>query len=83
MQPESKAGKATKAIFEVTLAGVPLKLKSGQDPEMVKKLVSFVDNKVELAAAGAGRGLRVERRAAGVRARLRRRLGQGDEPRPV
>jgi cell division protein ZapA len=36
-------------IFEVVLAGVPLKLKSGQDPEMVKKLVSFVDKKVQEA----------------------------------
>src|SRR3954465_14944412 len=38
-----------KGIFEVTLAGVPLKLKSGHDPEMVKKLVSFVDKKVQEA----------------------------------
>ncbi len=35
----------------------------------------------ELGAPGAGRGVCVERRAGGVRARLRRGLGQGDEPR--
>lgn len=39
----------SKGIFEVTLAGVPLKLRSGHDPEIVKKLVSFVDKKVQEA----------------------------------
>src|SRR6478752_4504489 len=39
----------SKGIFEVTLAGVPLKLKSARDPEIVKKLVSFVDKKVQEA----------------------------------
>jgi cell division protein ZapA len=38
-----------KAVYEVVIAGVPLKLKSGHDPKMVKKLVSFVDNKVQQA----------------------------------
>src|ERR1700733_5801452 len=38
-----------KRVFEVTIAGIPLKLKSGQDPEMVKSLVSFVDKKVQQA----------------------------------
>ncbi len=38
-----------KGVFEVTIAGIPLKLKSGQDPEMVKKLISFVDKKVQEA----------------------------------
>ena len=37
----------------------------------------------ELRVAGDRRGLRVRRRAGGVRARLRCRLGQGDEPRPL
>ena len=56
MQPDSKANKTTNTVFEVTLAGVPLKLKSGQDPEMVKKLVSFVDNKVQEALPGTKSG---------------------------
>lgn len=38
-----------KGIFEVTIAGIPLKLKSGHDPETVKKLVSFVDKKIQQA----------------------------------
>ena len=38
---------------------------------------------VELAAAGARGGLRQRRRAGEARARLRRRLGQGHEPRPL
>ena len=39
--------------------------------------------RLELRAAGARRGLRIERRFGQVRPRLRRRVGQGDEPRPV
>jgi cell division protein ZapA len=38
-----------KRVYEVTIAGVPLKLKTSQDPEMVKSLVSFVDKKVQQA----------------------------------
>lgn len=39
-----------KKLFEVVIAGVPLKLKAGQqEPETVKKLVSFVDKKVQEA----------------------------------
>ena len=34
-------------------------------------------------AAGARRGLRLRRREGEVRARLRGRVGQGDEPRPL
>ncbi|MEZ5419248.1 MAG: peroxidase family protein [Vicinamibacterales bacterium] len=37
----------------------------------------------QLGTAGPGRGLRLRRRAGEVRARLRRRLRQGDGPRPV
>ena len=40
---------AQKGVFEVTIAGIPLKLKSSHDPEVVKKLVSFVDKKVQEA----------------------------------
>ena len=39
--------------------------------------------RVELPAARARRGLRQRRRAGEVRARLRRRVGQGHDPRPV
>ena len=39
--------------------------------------------RLELRAAGAGRGVRQRRRRREVRPRLRRRLGQGDESRPV
>ncbi len=39
--------------------------------------------RLELAAARPGRGLRQRRREGEVRARLRRRVGQGHEPRPV
>ena len=39
--------------------------------------------RLALAAARAGRGLCQRGRAAEVRARLRRRLGQGDEPGPL
>ena len=39
--------------------------------------------RLELRAAGARGGLRERRRAGEVRARLRRRVGQGHEPRPV
>ena len=39
----------TKRLFEVNLAGVPLKLKTGQDPDVVKKLVAYVDKKVQEA----------------------------------
>lgn len=42
-------GLGQKRLFEVTIAGIPLKLKSGQDPQMVKKLISFVDKKVQEA----------------------------------
>src|ERR1700744_2352854 len=42
-------GPQQKGTFEVTIAGIPLRLKSVQDPEVVKKLVSFVDNKVQQA----------------------------------
>jgi cell division protein ZapA len=45
-----------KAVFDITLAGVPLKIRSGQDPEMVRKLVSFVDKKVQEALPGTKSG---------------------------
>jgi cell division protein ZapA len=45
-----------KHVLEVTIAGIPLKLKSGQDPEMVKKLVSFVDKKVQEALPATKNG---------------------------
>ncbi len=37
------------AVYEVVIAGVPLKLKSGHDAKKVKQLVSFVDSKVQQA----------------------------------
>ncbi|MBK9295132.1 MAG: cell division protein ZapA [Oligoflexia bacterium] len=33
-------------VFDVTIAGIPLKLKSEKDPELVKKLIAYVDKKV-------------------------------------
>jgi cell division protein ZapA len=45
-----------KNVLEVTIAGIPLKLKSGQDPEVVKKLVSFVDKKVQEALPATKNG---------------------------
>jgi cell division protein ZapA len=45
----SQGQSGTKAVYEVVIAGVPLKLRSGHDPKMVKQLVSFVDNKVQQA----------------------------------
>ncbi len=36
-------------VFEVTIAGIPLKLKSEKEPEMVKKLISYVDKKIQEA----------------------------------
>jgi cell division protein ZapA (FtsZ GTPase activity inhibitor) len=38
-----------KNLFEVTIAGIPFKLRSGQKPEKVRELVSFVDKKVQEA----------------------------------
>jgi cell division protein ZapA len=38
-----------KAVYEVVIAGVPLKLRSGHDPKMVKDLVAIVDSKVQQA----------------------------------
>jgi cell division protein ZapA len=38
-----------KGVYEVTIAGIPLRLKTSQDPEIVQKLVSFVDKKVQQA----------------------------------
>jgi cell division protein ZapA len=45
----SQGQSGTKAVYEVVIAGVPLKLRSGHDPKMVKQLVSFVDNKIQQA----------------------------------
>jgi len=45
----SQGQSGTKAIYEVVIAGIPLKLKSGHDPKKVKQLVAFVDNKVQQA----------------------------------
>ncbi len=36
-------------VFDVSIAGIPLKLKSDKDPESVKKLISYVDQKVQEA----------------------------------
>ena len=36
-------------VFEVIIAGIPLKLKSDKDPETVKKLIAYVDEKVQEA----------------------------------
>ncbi|MCC6277447.1 MAG: cell division protein ZapA [Oligoflexia bacterium] len=38
---------ANKNVIEVTIAGVPLKLRTGRDPETVKKLVTLVDKMVQ------------------------------------
>jgi cell division protein ZapA len=40
---------SSKNTYEVVIAGIPLKIRSGQDPELVKSLVSFVDKKVREA----------------------------------
>src|ERR1700677_2783878 len=45
----SQGQSGNKAVYEVVIAGIPLKLKSGHDPKLVNKLVSFVDNKVQQA----------------------------------
>lgn len=44
---QGQAGKT--AVYEVVIAGVPLKLRSGHDPKVVKELVSLVDSKVQQA----------------------------------
>lgn len=36
-------------VYDVIIAGIPLKLKSEKDPELVKKLISYVDKKVQEA----------------------------------
>jgi cell division protein ZapA (FtsZ GTPase activity inhibitor) len=36
-------------VFEVVIAGIPLKLRSEKDPEVVKKLISYVDSKIQEA----------------------------------
>jgi cell division protein ZapA len=38
-----------KGVFDVSIAGIPLKLRSGHDPETVLQLVSFVDKKIQEA----------------------------------
>ena len=48
-QGQSQNGNSNKAVYEVVIAGIPLKLKSGHDPKLVNKLVSFVDSKVQQA----------------------------------
>jgi cell division protein ZapA len=45
--PTNKVSKGT--VYDVVIAGVPLKLRSGHDSKTVKQLVSFVDNKVQQA----------------------------------
>ncbi len=45
----NQGNQSTTGVYEVTIAGIPLKLKSGQDPEMVKKLISFVDKMIQEA----------------------------------
>ncbi len=38
-----------KSVFEVVVAGLPLKLKTSHDEETVKQLVQFVDKKIQEA----------------------------------
>jgi cell division protein ZapA len=38
-----------KNVYEVVIAGVPLKLKTTHDLEKVKKLISYVDKKIQQA----------------------------------
>lgn len=45
-----------KGIHEVVIAGMPLKLRSSRDPEVVNNLVSLVNKKVQEALASTKSG---------------------------
>ncbi len=45
----NKTSNPNSELFEVQIAGVPLKLKSSHDEQTVKELVSFVDQKINQA----------------------------------
>lgn len=52
----AQEGQAPKNIFEVDIAGMPLKLKTTHDIEFVKKLVEFVDQKVNASLSQSKNG---------------------------
>ena len=47
--PAAKDGEPRSKLFEVEIAGVPLRLKSSHDEETVTELVAFVDRKIREA----------------------------------
>jgi cell division protein ZapA len=56
-QATERAGqKPEKSVFEVTVAGLPLKLKTSHDQETVNQLVQFVDKKIQEAAGATKSG---------------------------
>jgi cell division protein ZapA len=56
-QPAERVGiKPEKSVFEVTVAGLPLKLKTSHDQETVNQLVQFVDKKIQEAAGATKSG---------------------------
>jgi len=49
-KPETRSEvRSNKSVFEVTVAGLPLKLKTSHDHETVNELVQFVDKKISEA----------------------------------
>lgn len=55
-KPGENQRKNVLRVYEVTIAGVPLKLRSDKDPESVNKLISFVDKKVHGALPATKNG---------------------------
>ncbi len=48
-QSQADAPKAKEQVYEVNIAGVPLRLKSSHDEETVRELINLVDSKVREA----------------------------------
>ena len=48
-QPQADALTAKEQVYEVNIAGVPLRLKSSHDEETVRELINLVDSKVREA----------------------------------
>ena len=51
-----RATSTEKSVFEVTVAGLPLKLKTSHNFETVNQLVQFVDKKIQEAAGATKSG---------------------------
>jgi cell division protein ZapA len=51
---ETQDHQTLKPVFEVKIAGLPLKLRSSHDEQTVRQLVELVDQKYNQAMAGGG-----------------------------